>query len=306
MKSRLPHLCTIALLAACSGGSGAGTGYLDGVGRIPGAKSVGVELQADGILLTAPGVQGPLVGARATGNRLLVIGDSILAGTANRYGGEMCKALVPLGWRTAVEAEAGRPASFGREVLSARLSEGWDAAVVFLGTNPSSSIERYEKDMLAVVDALSPRPVLLLTTTLFRATQKPVNDVIRGIAASHDNVSVLDWGTASGQPGVLNRDGVHPTTLGRALLVKAVAASVGNAPVAQGQCMSARFEDDSRVTGVMPPAVAGEQTTVPAQSGTVPATTAGPGTTTTAPPATTTTVSVTTTTAPPATTTSRP
>lgn len=302
MSPRPLVLSALLCLAACSGGAATEPGWLEGVGRIPGAKSVGVELQADGATLTAPGVQGPLIGARATGNRIIIVGDSILAGTANRYGGEMCKALVPMGWRTVVEAEAGQPASFGRQVLAVRLSEGWDAAVVFLGTNPSASIDRFEKDMVAIVESLSPRPVLLLTTTLFRASQKPVNDVIRAVAAAHDNVSILDWGTASTQPGVLNRDGVHPTTLGRALLVKAVAASVGNAPVTPGQCMTARFEDDSRIAGVMPPA------TTPGQTAPVPVTTFPADTTSTSAPraATTTVPPAVTTTAPSITTTSRP
>ena len=34
-----------------------------------------------------------------------------------------------------------------------------------------------------------------------RDSQKAVNDVIRELASSNDHVSVLDWGTASAQPG---------------------------------------------------------------------------------------------------------
>ena len=42
---------------------------------------------------------------RVNGNRLLVIGDSIMAGTASRFGGELCDALVPDGWAVQIEAE---------------------------------------------------------------------------------------------------------------------------------------------------------------------------------------------------------
>ena len=300
MNRRAPAIAALVLLAACGGNGSAGTSFLEGVGRIPGSKSVGVEVQSDGAVLSAPGVQGAVLGAGAMGNRLLVIGDSILAGTANRYGGEMCASLVPLGWRVAVEAEAGRPASFGREVLRARLDEGWDAAVVFLGTNPSPNIDRYEQDMTRIVESLAPRPTLLLTTSLFRDSQKATNEVIRKVATAHGNVSILDWGTASAQPGVLNTDGVHPTTVGRALLVKAVTAAVGNAPSSPGRCLGAEFTDDSSVTGVMPSTtVAGipviTTTTGPATPAvttpTVPATatTASPAPVTTVPPASTTT-----------------
>ncbi|MFM1791036.1 MAG: hypothetical protein RLZZ526_1363 [Actinomycetota bacterium] len=253
MSRRFLAPALVVLLAACGGASAGRDSFLEGIGRIPGAQSVGAEAQVDGAGLTAPGVQGQVLGATATGNRLIIIGDSILSGTAARYGNEMCNTLVPMGWSMVVEAEAGQPASFGREVLRARIYDGWDAAVVFLGTNPSASIDRYRQDMTRIVESLAPRPTLLLTTTLFRESQKPVNDVIREITAAHSNVSLLDWGTASMQPGVLNKDNVHPTTAGRTLLVKAIAAAVGNAPTSPGKCLPAQFTDDSRVTGgVMP------------------------------------------------------
>lgn len=298
MSRRFLAPALVALLAACGGASAGGDSFLEGIGRIPGAQSVGADVQVDGADLTAPGVQGQVLGASATGNRLIVIGDSILAGTAARYGNEMCSTLVPMGWNTVVEAEAGQPASFGRDVLKARIYDGWDAAVVFLGTNPSANIDRYRQDMTRIVESLAPRPTLLLTTTLFRESQKAVNDVIREITASHSNVSLLDWGTASMQPGVLNKDNVHPTTAGRTLLVRAIAAAVGNAPTSPGKCLPAQFTDDSRVTGgVMPStSVAGvTQTSVAAAASTtvpLPGTTPTtfPVTTTTAPRAVTTTV----------------
>ena len=282
MSRRFSVLALAAALAACGGSTGSKDSFLDGIGRIPGAQSVGADVQVDGASLTAPGVQGQVLGANATGNRLIIIGDSILAGTAARYGNEMCNTLVPMGWSTVVEAEAGQPASFGREVLRARIYDGWDAAVVFLGTNPSANIDRYRQDMTRIVESLAPRPTLLLTTTLFRESQKAVNDVIREITASHSNVSLLDWGTASLQPGVLNKDNVHPTTAGRTLLVKAIAAAVGDAPTSPGKCLPAEFADDSRVTGgVMPSTtLAGAvQTTVLPGVATTVATTSAPATT---------------------------
>ena len=154
-------------------------------------------------------------------------------------------------------------------------------------------------------DLLAPRPTLLLTTTLFRESQKAVNDVIRDIAASHDTVTLLDWGTASLQTGVLNADRVHPTTAGRTFLVKAVASALGRAPSGTGGCISAKFEDDSMGRDVMPSTtVAGTDpaavttTTTPAPSGTASVTTVP------APAASSTTVTPSTTV--PATTTTKP
>ena len=44
------------------------------------------------------GTAAELVGDKVIDNRLLVIGDSIMASTATRYSGLMCDKLVPLGW----------------------------------------------------------------------------------------------------------------------------------------------------------------------------------------------------------------
>jgi lysophospholipase L1-like esterase len=198
-------------------------------------------------------LSGPIIGTVATGNRVLVIGDSIIAGTASRYGGTMCAGLVPLGWRVAVEAEAGKMTGFGRTVLRDRLYEGWDAAVVFLGTNYSGSAAIYEKDLTAIVTSLAPRPTLLLTTTLYRTQMQEVNNVIRLVASKNSHVSVLDWGTTSTQTGVLNKDKIHPTTAGRQVLVSSIVAAMGTAPSGAGSCLPSKYTDDSSVTDdVMP------------------------------------------------------
>ena len=305
MRTRPALLLLLLAVASCGGADVQVDSVLDGVGRIPGAGATAGAGTIDIGELELPARDGATLGEKAIGNRVIVIGDSILAGTAARYGNEMCRALSALGWRSVVEAEAGRPASFGREVLRERIYEGWDAAVVLLGTNPSRNIDSYRTDMTRIVESLAPRPTLLLTTTLFRESQKAVNDVIRDIAASHDTVTLLDWGTASLQTGVLNADRVHPTTAGRTFLVKAVASALGRAPSGTGGCISAKFEDDSMGRDVMPSTtVAGTDpaavttTTTPAPSGTVSVTTVP------APVASSTTVTPSTTV--PATTTTKP
>jgi lysophospholipase L1-like esterase len=236
-------------------------------------------------------LDGPVLGTVASGNRLLVLGDSILAGTASRYGGAMCAGLVPLGWRVAVEAEAGQMVGFGRTVLRDRIYEGWDAAVVFLGTNYGGSATLYEKDLTAIVASLAPRPTLLLTASLFRPTMQEVNQVIRIVASKNPNVSVLDWSTTSVQIGVLNRDKIHPTDAGRQVLVSSIASALGDAPTGPGACLPSKYTDDSLITGdVMPSStiagstvtsiagttatsIAGSTTIAPVVSSTVPATT---------------------------------
>lgn len=257
---------------------------LNNVGRIPGINSAGGSLVVNGVRSSLAALEGASLGASVAGNRLLVVGDSILAGTASRYGGAMCGALTPLGWKVAVEAEAGQMVGFGRTVLRDRIYEGWDAAVVFLGTNYGGSAKNYQRDLTAIVESLAPRPTLLLTATLFRPTMVEVNQVIRLVASTHPNVSVLDWGTTSAQPGLLNKDGIHPNDTGRQVLVSSVAAALGNAPMTPGSCMPSKYTDDSLVLDdVMP------SSTLPGETAT---TIAGGATTSTvvAPSVTSTTV----------------
>lgn len=275
------------LMSACSvtGGSN-GQIILQNVGRIPGIAASGGEVIIDGQRSTLSALEGSPLGANAAGNRLLIIGDSILSGTASRYGGAMCSALVPLGWRVAVEAEAGQMVGFGRTVLKDRIYEGWDAGVVFLGTNYGGNQEKYERDLTAIVEALAPRPTLLLTATLNRPTMQEVNETIRTVASKFSNVSVLDWGTTSIQPGLLNRDRVHPSDSGRKVLVASIASALGTAPVSPGECLSSKYTDDSLVTDEVLPSTTAPGQTIPMNSTTVPgvATTIPVTATTTVPP----------------------
>ena len=291
IRSFLGVFAIVGLMSACSVTGGAnGQTVLQNVGRIPGIATSGGELIIDGQRATLSSLEGSTLGANASGNRLLVIGDSIFAGTASRYGGAMCSGLVPLGWRVAVEAEAGQMVGFGRTVLKDRIYEGWDAGVVFLGTNYGGNQKNYERDLTAIVEALSPRPTLLLTTTLNRPTMQQVNDTIRTVASKYSNVSVLDWGTTSIQPGLLNRDRVHPTDAGRQVLVASIAAALGSAPEMPGACLPSKYTDDSLVTGGVMPSTTMPGATIPMGSTTLPsASTTLPNATTTVPTGITTT-----------------
>ena len=296
-----PRFRTIATLIALSGivssclgvGSDATRLTLTNVGRIPGINATSGAVVVNGVRASLANLDGPVLGTVASGNRVLILGDSILAGTATRYSGAMCAGLVPLGWRVAVEAEAGQMVGFGRTVLRDRIYEGWDAAVVFLGTNYGGSAELYEKDLTAIVKSLAPRPTLLLTASLFRPTMQQVNQVIRIVASKNPNVSVLDWSTTSVQTGVLNRDKIHPTDAGRQVLVSSIASAVGEAPTGPGACLPSKFTDDSLVTDVMPSStIVGDPGVVETPATTVP----GPTVTTVAPAVTSTVPAVTSTT----------
>jgi hypothetical protein len=252
VKRRHPALvATAALLLSSCGVLDALTGndgYVDGVGRIPGGDFNSLIVLPEGVTVDFPELLGEMIGPQIEGSRVLLVGDSIFASTSSRYGNEMCDTLTKLGWQVAVEAEAGRFVDFGQQVLKSRQGEGWDAIVVFLGTNYDGNEVNYETRLREIVEMTWPTPIALLTTAMFRETQREVNDVILRVKDEYDNVTVLDWEKIATTPGVISNDRVHLTVDGRAVLAASVARALEFAPDRNnGKCLDSRFTDDSEV-----------------------------------------------------------
>ena len=244
----------------------------------------------------------------ANGNRILLIGDSVMASTAKRYSNDMCKQLVPLGWDVAVEAEVNRQIDFGQTVWAARGKDGWDVVVVFLGTNYGGDEQDYLRRLNKLINDVGDAQVVLITVTEFEPEVLEVNVTLRALVDVYDNVSVLEWSEISADsPEVLNADGIHLSPAGRAALAAGVALHVGRAPQPTdpgpdpgpgpetggvGECLQSRFTDDSAgsVNGGRPSTSTKPRTT---PSTTLPSTTLPPtggATTTTRPVAPTTTL----------------
>jgi lysophospholipase L1-like esterase len=250
-------LASVAL-AACGAGEAASTpgppSTVGNVGRLPGELSDGTSPaptatesggapyvttagnDADDIMPPIPG----RVGDVADGNDLLVLGDSILEATTTAYGGEMCERLVPHGWAVETDAENGRDAAAGLEVLRDRLDDGgqWDAAVVMLGNNYRNDREQFDQQLEEILDLLSPAPVVLLTVTEFEDSRAEVNEVIRTEAAERVNVRVLDWAARTAHDdSLVGEDGLHLSQDGRVALVAMIRLALGDAPLGSfGQC----------------------------------------------------------------------
>jgi hypothetical protein len=308
-----------ALLVACSTAASGTDNTLDptvaGVGVLPGSNPQPEVVATDAstvpeIASTTTVAPQPPIGTLVAGNKLLMIGDSITASAAKRYGGEWCNTLVPLGWQVEVDAEPSRFVDFGNDVLDKRLSAKWDAAYVFLGSNYLGDQESYKKQLEQIVQRLSPIPVVLLTVTLFDDSRQQVNDAITVVAAEFPNVRVLDWGSiaAADASTILRGDGLHLTDQGRAVLASTVAGVMGKAPTEPGKCLSTAFHNDAGAsvngTDTPPPRPVGKPTptTVKSQQPTPTTVTAGGGGTPTTKPV----VTVAPTPAPPAQTTPAP
>ncbi|HSP30232.1 MAG TPA: hypothetical protein VLN74_16900, partial [Ilumatobacteraceae bacterium] len=237
-RSLVAAVAVAALAAGCGSTEGDGGDTMPPVTPVPTLAGVGVvpampSAVREPVVVVRPpvnadGTDAQLIGEAVDGNRILMIGDSILASTSSRYGNQMCDAVVPLGWQVAVEAEPSRFVDFGNRVLDRLLpdeagsDDDWDAAVVFLGSNYGGDAFAYAIELAGILDRLEPRPVVLFTVSEYRPNYVDVNQVVNRLGVERDNVTVLDWKSISETPGVLSSDRLHPTDTGRRVLAESV------------------------------------------------------------------------------------
>jgi hypothetical protein len=190
------------------------------------------------------------IGRQVTANRVIVIGDSILASISNRYGDQLCTDLVPRRWAVEVDAEVSRRIEFGRQVLQSRGDANWDAAVVMLGNNYDGDAAAYADELEQLLDELGPIPIVLLTVTRYRPQQDEVNDAIRRIAARHPKVRVVDWAARTAEKDgrkLLAGDRLHLSDAGQVALAGMIAEQFGLAPQGSRRaCLRSAFTDDSQ------------------------------------------------------------
>lgn len=238
-----------------------GSDRLDGFGRIPSGEFNTVVTLPDGVTIDFPELVGNMIGPQVSGSRVLIIGDSIIASTSSRYGNEMCNTLTKLGWQVAVEAQAGEFIDFAQKVVGRRLEDGWDAVVLFLGTNFDGNAKHFDESLRETVAAFGPTPFVVLTTGEFRSQQRTVNDIIRRVALDFPHMTLLDWSQIAKNPGVIGSDGVHLTANGRDVLVTSIARALEFAPDRNnGQCLESVFRNDSKVIDAMPEPSTGDST----------------------------------------------
>ncbi len=232
-----------------------------GVGQLPGPvervtadeHQQGSGEQESSSAVRPAGLGLPSLGELVTGNRVILVGDSIFASTAPRFGGSMCERLNEGGWDVEINAEPGRFIGFAREVLKVRFAPeqglDWDVAIMFFGSNYRESPTSFRSMLESLIDDLSPRPVLLLTVTEFRQSRKEVNYIIHDVGAQNTNVHILDWARiTTAEPGLLNADGLHLSTAGKNRITTEIALALGPAPTlvtdGEGDCLPTLFIED--------------------------------------------------------------
>jgi hypothetical protein len=198
-------------------------------------------------------IEGP-IGELVDGNKILLVGDSILASAAPRNDGEICDALVLFGWAAEVDADSDRGIDFGSEVLDARLGDeenrqdDWDVVALSFGSDvdgtDADAVAEFGTELSGLIERAAPRPVLLYTL-VGGGDREAINEVIRTQPQSYPNVLVLEFADA-GDDGVrvVDDSGRMLTEDGMKRFSVRTAATLGDAPgEGEGACLPSEYED---------------------------------------------------------------
>lgn len=137
----------------------------------------------------------------ATDAGVLLVGDSVSLGAATQF-----QRVFPNGW---IDSAVGRQLPVGLEVYNQCVADGHGADVVVfaLGNN---GVAR-EDQVRALIDAAGPdKKVYLVTVRVPQAYQDMNNQLFRDVAATYDNVQIIDWyGESAGHDEYFWGDGTH-------------------------------------------------------------------------------------------------
>ena len=207
-----------------------------------------------------PEPEGPLeapLGEHVDGNRILLVGDSILASAAPRNGGQLCDALELFGWQVEIDAlsDTDSDIGFAAEVLDTRMTpedeepDEWDIVGLSFGSDVDGSdadaVTEFGNQLGELVDRVAPRPVFVYTLVDDRDGRAAVNDVIRALPETHPNVLVIEFADA-GDDGVdaVNAAGRQLTDDGMKRFSIRSAAAIGEAPGdEEGACLPSQYQD---------------------------------------------------------------
>jgi peptidoglycan/LPS O-acetylase OafA/YrhL len=166
---------------------------------------------------TAPTTASSTPQPAATMSRVLVIGDSVVLGSADAL-------RAALGPDTTVDGEIGRQFSAASDIVRTWAARHPGPVVVHLGSN---GIVR-EADVEALIAAAGGRRVVLVNVAVPRRWQKPDNETLAAVAARHaGRVALVDWAAlVAADPELLGEDRVHPRADGQAALAAAVRAAL--------------------------------------------------------------------------------
>lgn len=202
-----------------------------------------------------------LVGEAVDGDRVLLVGDSMLASAAPPADIRVCDALTLFGWDVEMDTTLdGSDLSFVDEILDERFAPDgedddggedldWDVVGLFVGNQLAAdelSVNELSDVLDDAIERVSPRPILLYTLTETDATRRRLNEAVRERAEEHENVVLIDWAELGGPADeVVRADGIGLGDDGLKRFALYTAQQMGQAPEDQdGDCLAPAFGPD--------------------------------------------------------------
>jgi lysophospholipase L1-like esterase len=157
-------------------------------------------------------------------------GDSAV-GTLTTVGDSLNVGIQPYldedlgGWSVDHHDQGGRRTQEGIDELQALGRDLGQVLVVSLGTNDfDGDPTTFRRQVEEVVARAGPRRCVIWTTIWLGDGPHEFNDVLRGSAALHSNLHLVDWAAmVEEEPGLLAPDGVHGTPDGYARRAEEIA-----------------------------------------------------------------------------------
>ena len=197
--------------------------------------------------ITAP------VGEVATGDRLLLVGDSAMLTLTPRAEGLACEVLTGLGWQVEIEAELGRYIGFARQVvdeLVVDVADDWQVIGLMFGHHLDTTAAEFGLALDEVLDTIGDVPVLLYTRSEIDEASAELNEVIRQRSVDRPTVVLVDWGRSVAverELDLVDADGL-PTRAGMERITLLTAGALGESPSGGGGlCFQPAFTDDSAI-----------------------------------------------------------
>lgn len=157
----------------------------------------------------------------------VILSDSILVGSD----GSLAGVLRDKGWDVHFDAKVARPTDTIAELVRANRGRLTDTLVVSSGANDAGNTATFRARVDAVLDAAAGVPrIYWLTIREVRDYYPAANQVLRDAAASHPNLTIVDWNAASAGGGLTAADGLHLNGAGTKRISELIVAAVTDSP----------------------------------------------------------------------------
>jgi hypothetical protein len=242
------------------------------------SPSVPTAVSTSTTTVPLPRIEAP-IGQAVDGDRLIFIGDSLLASMSPNNNARLCDVASSFGWQVEIDSQTDAGTDFATTVIDAQFPgtdeqsgdatsgdessdesgdesgsgeaiADWDVVALVFGSEvdggDDDAVTEFEDALDAAVARLAPRPTLLYTLTEVGRSRAAINAAIEDVAERHPNTVLIDFAELGGPADeVLEGEGRRFNEDGRKRFSVQTAAVLAEAPGGpDGRCLGAEFDDE--------------------------------------------------------------